>query len=546
MSFSKSQTYQKLQDHLDKVKSLHLRELFAQQRDMSVHMDHLCFDYSRQRLLPETIELLVELAKENNLTEKIEAMFTGEKINRTENRAVLHTALRGDLNQAVVIDGEDVKPKIGEVLQQIKSFTEKVHSGEWLGFTGKKIRNVIAVGIGGSYLGPEFFAVALRPFANKDVQLHFIANVDGTDFHETTAGLDPEESLVIIISKTFTTAETMMNAKTAKHWIQKSLGTDKDVIRKHFVAVSTAKEKVEAFGIDPANMFVFWDWVGGRFSATSAVGGVPLSLFLGYDNFQEILDGARYMDEHFRTIPLENNLPVVSALIDIWNINFLQLPTRAILPYHQGLAKFAAHCQQVEMESNGKSVDENGQSLDFATGEVVFGEPGTNGQHSFYQLLHQSPQVIPADFIGFLESSYEVETSADQQVSHHEELMTNFFAQPDALAFGRDHEENARKFTGNRPSSSTLIDKLTPFTTGMLLSWLEHRTAVKGFLWGINSFDQFGVELGKVLGVAHRKRMIQHKQGETYDTSELNTSTAKMLAAFLNQRLPSQGEKNDS
>jgi glucose-6-phosphate isomerase len=367
------------------------------------------------------------------------------------------------------------------------------------------------------------------------MNLVFVANIDGTDFVEKTAGLDPEETMVVVVSKTFTTAETMQNARTAKRWILEGLKNHPESIKKHFAAVSIAKEKVEAFGIDPENMFVFWEWVGGRFSSSSAVGAVPLSLYLGYDNFKKILEGAHWMDAHFRSAPLGQNIPVVSGLIDVWNINFWGLKTRALLPYSQGLAKLPAHTQQVEMESNGKSVDMEGDPIDFDTGEVVFGEPGTNGQHSFYQLLHQGTQLIPADFIGFVRPQYPLGQATAEEVTHHEELMTNFFAQPDALAFGKKDPISHKNFPGNRPSSSLLLEELNPFTAGILLALTEHRTAVKGFIWGINSFDQFGVELGKVLGKDHRARIIEfHKTGKVKKEG-LNPSTAVLLEAFLSQ-----------
>jgi glucose-6-phosphate isomerase len=344
--------------------------------------------------------------------------------------------------------------------------------------------------------------------------------------------------MFIVVSKTFTTAETIKNAETAKQWMQRKLGDQPEVISKHFIAISTAKKEVEAFGIDPANMFGFWDWVGGRYSATSAVGAVPLSLFLGFEKFEEILLGAEWMDKHFRTTPLEKNIPVIAALIDIWNINFLGYKTRALLPYCQALLKLAPHTQQVEMESNGKLVDILGRSVEFDTGEVVFGEPGTNGQHSFYQLLHQGTTPIPADFIGFIESQYLIGSNSKNEIDHHLELMTNFLAQPDALAFGSDNELSYKNFPGNRPSSSLLMQKLTPFNAGVLLAMLEHRTAVKGFIWGLNSFDQWGVQLGKILGVDLRNRMLTYNATEVIDVKGLNASTARQLQAILIGKIP--------
>ena len=385
--FNKTKAYKKLAKHYKEIGQKHLRDLFeADERrghKFSVKTEHLYFDFSRQRATEETISLLAELAKESDLAGKLQAMFSGQKINKTENRAVLHTALRNRKNDPVMVDGLDVMPGINEVLGQIERFSGEVLSCQRTGVTGKKFKNIVSIGIGGSYLGPEYFAVALRPYAQPGMNLVFIANIDGTDFEEKTASLDPEETLVIIVSKTFTTAETMHNARTAKKWFLAGLKNNPEAIKKHFVAVSTAKEKVEAFGIDPQNMFGFWDWVGGRFSATSAVGVLPLSLYLGFENVRYILEGAHWLDNHCRNTPVEKNIPVLSALLDIWNINFLGLTTRALLPYAQGLAKLAAHTQQVEMESNGKSVDLDGNKLEYETGEIVFGEPGTNGQHSF-------------------------------------------------------------------------------------------------------------------------------------------------------------------
>jgi glucose-6-phosphate isomerase len=530
--FTNNEAYEDIFSQAEELETQHLRQLFAanpnRAEELSLKTEHFFYDFSRQLITKDTVALLVKLANETGLKAKIDAMFKGDKINATEGRSVLHVALR-DANP---------RPEIKEVLDHIKSFSNDILSGMRTGISGKKFKNIISIGIGGSYLGPEYLAVALRPYAQPNMNLIFIANVDGTDFAEKTAGLNVAETLIIVVSKTFTTAETMKNAATAKTWLLKGLNNHPEAIKKHFVAVSTAADKVAAFGIDPANMFGFWDWVGGRFSATSAVGALPLALYLGYDNFAQVLSGANWLDQHFQSSPFDKNLPVLSALLDIWNINFLGYLTRALLPYAQGLAKLPAHTQQVEMESNGKSVDISGQPLDFNTGEVVFGEPGTNGQHSFYQLIHQGTQIIPCDFIGFVKPQYEVGANSTTEVNHHLELMTNFLAQPDALAFGKDDKNQAKNFPGNRPSSSLLLDKLTPFTAGLLLAWTEHRAAVKGFVWGINSFDQFGVELGKVLGVEQRKRMLEFNATGKLNTQGLNGSTAKLLSAITNQRLP--------
>jgi len=514
------------------LKNLTLGNLFsdnpARFRDFSVQTEHIFCDFSRQIINNEILKGLVALAEAASLKAKISSMFKGEKINLTEGRAVGHWALRVPAGKPAVIDGKDMSKDIQEVLGRISAFTKKVHSE-------KRIRNIVSIGIGGSSLGPEYLAEACRPYARNGMKLAFVANVDGTDFAIKTSGLDPAETLFVIVSKTFTTAETMKNAETAKDWILNNLdGNKEDLIKKHFIAVSTARDKVEAFGIDPENMFTFWEWVGGRFSATSAVGAAPLSFYLGHENFEKILEGARWMDQHFLKAPLDKNIPVIGALIDIWNINFLGLKTRALLPYSQLLWKIAQHTQQVEMESNGKGVDIHGRKVEFDTGEVVFGEPGTNGQHSFYQELHQG-QVIPADFIGFIKPAYPLGNMTDKQVDHHHELMTNFLAQPDALAFGKVSDDPARTFEGNRPSSSMLLKELNPFTAGALLAWLEHRAAAKGFMWDINSFDQFGVEHGKKLGVAAREAML----GDKSRIDAFNPSTRRMFDAIMNGELPS-------
>jgi glucose-6-phosphate isomerase len=510
MTFDQAKNFQQL---LAYKKNFHpdLKSHFVKR---VVKTEHVYFDYSRQLVDETVVTLLLRLAEEMGLRAKIKAMFNGEKINVTEQRSVLHVALRSD------------QLEVRQVLDKVKKFSSQ-----------NKLKNIVAIGIGGSYLGPEYLAEASTPFALPGRTLRFVANVDGTDFARKTADLNPADTLIIIISKTFTTAETMKNAETAKKWLQKVLGNSPEVIKKHFIAVSTAQDKVEAFGIDPENMFCFWDWVGGRYSATSAVGAVPLSLYLGYENFEQILKGANWLDTHFLHASFEENLPVLSALLDIWNINFMGYQTRALLPYFQSLGKLPAHTQQVEMESNGKLVDITGQLVKFSTGEVVFGEPGTNGQHSFYQLLHQGTQIIPCDFIGFIKPQYPLGEATDTAVTHHEELMTNFFAQPDALAFGKQDDYQPKSFPGNRPSTSLLLQELTPFTAGLLLAWTEHRAATKGFIWDINSFDQFGVELGKKLGVEHRNRILGFHQSQQLDKSGLNQSTEELLKIFLSGKL---------
>ncbi|MBU1099943.1 MAG: glucose-6-phosphate isomerase [Bacteroidetes bacterium] len=503
------------------------REHFSQSTD------HVLFDYTRQLITEEVMDTLLELAEETDLKSSINSMFAGEKINVTEQRSVLHTALRNFSGNNVYLNGNDVMPDIKAVLSKIEGFSKKIINGELLGVKGDKLKNIVSVGIGGSYLGPEYLAEVSKASAIEGMNLYFIANVDPTDFVRKTEKLNPAETLVIIVSKTFTTAETMANARAVKSWMTNSLGDDPEVIKKHFIAVSTAQKRVEEFGIDPENMFGFWDWVGGRFSATSAVGGVPLSLYLGYDNFVEILKGAFWMDQHFQNQPFEKNIPVLAGLIDLWNINFMGYKTRAIVPYSQAWHKYAAHCQQTEMESNGKSVDLSGRSVEFDTGEVIFGEPGTNSQHSYFQLLHQGSSIVPIDFIGFINPQYKVESN--EEISLHEELMTNFFAQPDALAFGKENELPHKVFTGNRPSNVFLLKNQNPFAAGLLLSLLEHRTAAKGFIWGINSFDQFGVELGKELGINIRERMKLYKKDPANPEvfSGLNVSTSELLKSFM-------------
>ncbi|OGC29454.1 glucose-6-phosphate isomerase [candidate division WOR-1 bacterium RIFOXYB2_FULL_48_7] len=539
-----------------KLHPTNLRHSFAanpqRASEFSVKTEHLFYDFSRQLVDRATMKLLFSLAKTAGLPEKIQAMFSGLKINVTEGRAVLHTALRQQGNNPVFVDGQDVIPEVKAVLTKVKQFSDEVHSGQRTGMTGKRFKNIISIGIGGSYLGPEYLAEACRAFAKDGLILRFVANVDGTDFAQKTADLDPAESLFVIVSKTFTTAETMKNAATARNWLKAKLGDNPEVVKKHVIAVSTAEKLVSEFGIDPANMFGFWDWVGGRFSAASAVGAVPLSLFLGYENFEQILKGAAWLDEHFLLAPLENNIPVIAGLIDIWNINFLGYHERALLPYAQALLKLAPHTQQVEMESNGKRVDVYGRPVAFATGEVVFGEPGTNGQHSFYQLIHQG-MVIPADFIAAINSQYQVGTNSATAVDHQRELLCNFLAQPDALAFGKTADEvreelvsqgklNAdeieelvphKVFPGNRPSSSFLINQLTPFTAGLLLALTEHRTVVKGFVWGINSFDQWGVELGKQLGVKVREQFLKQPN----DPQGFNPSTGALFRSIIEGKL---------
>ncbi len=529
------------------IKQTHLRDLLKDAgrcAALRVEHDGIIADFSRQNATTRTLHLLSELAKEAGLHRKIKAQFSGERINVTENRSVLHTALRAPKGQKLIVDGTDVVAQVHEVLDRIHTFAEQIRSGQRLGATGKPLVDVVAIGIGGSYLGPEFVAESLRfhpgcHAAAKGRRLRFIANVDPTDAARALEGLDPERTLVVVISKTFTTAETMLNAKTVRSWLVERLGPA--AVARHMVAVSTNLKEVAAFGIDPANAFGFWDWVGGRYSVCSAVGVLPLALQFGWEPVQKFLAGAHAIDQHVHDAPLERNIPVLLGIFGVWNASFLNHPSRALLPYSQALHRFAAHIQQVDMESNGKRVDLSGRPLPFEAGEVDFGEPGTNGQHSFYQLVHQG-RVVPADFIGFKRSQTPV-TVDGETVSNHDELMANFFAQPDALAFGKTAEEVAaegtpdwlvphRVFPGNRPSSVLLLDELTPYSCGQLLALYEHRTMVQGFIWGVNSYDQWGVELGKVLAKQVRTQLAASRGGKA-PIAGFNPATAAMLADYL-------------
>ncbi|TVR16055.1 MAG: glucose-6-phosphate isomerase, partial [Planctomycetota bacterium] len=514
MSITRTPAWKSLKDHAQSIRKTHLRELIADRsrcNAMRLQAQDMILDYSRQNATPDTMRKLIALAESAQLRQRIDAMFAGEVINTTEQRAVLHAALRAPKGSSVEVAGRNVIPDVHKVLSQIRRFSNAVRKGQHLGATGKPLRDVVAIGIGGSYLGPEFVYEALRSHpscarAAGDRRLRFLANVDPVDVHRALEGLDPATTLVVVVSKTFTTAETMLNARSVRAWLTKALG--KKAVAQHMVAVSTNLEAVQEFGINPKNAFAFWDWVGGRYSVCSAVGILPLALQFGFTPCQQFLSGAHRMDEHFRTAPLTRNLPVTLGLLGVWNSSFMGHSARAILPYCQALHKFAPHIQQVDMESNGKRVDVHGKILPFDAGEVDFGEPGTNGQHSFYQLLHQG-RVVPADFIG-CKRSQQPRQLREHGVSNHDELMANFFAQPDALALGKTADELQAEgveanliphkvFPGNRPSSSLLLDELTPTTCGQLLALYEHRTAVQGFIWNINSFDQMGVELGKVL-----------------------------------------------
>ena len=548
MSIARSKAWKQLVDHARELRKHHLRDLLTDTKRfpaMSCTAEGITLDYSRQNATPKTTKLLLALAKEARLDKQIKAMMSGEHINVTEDRAVLHTALRASKSAKVVVDGENVMPAVHKVLDDIKRFSDAVRGGKWKGAKNKALKNVVAIGIGGSYLGPEFVAEALATDkkcakAAAGRTLRFLANVDPIDVERALGGLDPATTLVVIISKTFTTAETMLNAQTARAWLVKALG--QKAVAKHMVAVSTNLEAVEAFGIDPRNAFGFWDWVGGRYSVCSAVGVLPLALHYGFAPIRAFLDGAAAMDQHFAKAKPEANLPILLGLYGVWNASFLLRGTRALLPYCQALHKFSAHIQQVDMESNGKGVGLDGMPLPFAAGEIDFGEPGTNGQHSFYQLMHQG-RVVPADFLGFTESQQPTKV-AGHPVSNHDELMANFFAQPDALAVGKTADEVAAEgvdprvvphkvFPGNRPSNVLMFKgALDPTSCGKLLALYEHRTAVQGFIWGINSFDQMGVELGKVLAKQVRGQLEKSRK-KGGPIKGFNPSTTAMLKSYL-------------
>ncbi|KAJ8601647.1 hypothetical protein CTAYLR_009834 [Chrysophaeum taylorii] len=507
----------------------HLRELLGspeRNAELRLEAEGMVMDYARQRLTPETMGLLFALARATGVEAKRDAMFGGVKINETEGRAVYHVALRAAKGEPMLADGVDQEPLVQSTLEKIATFSEAVRSGSWVGATGKPLTSILAIGIGGSYLGPEFLYEALKayPKIGKKLDLRFLANVDPVDFARQTVGLDPETTLAVVVSKSFTTAETMMNANVVKRWLLEKVPE----ISKHVVAVSTQLDLTTKFGISEANVFPFGDYVGGRFSVHSPVGMLPLALAYGYDACAEFLAGARSMDRHFMTAPLESNLPVVLGLLGLYNSTFLGYACKALLPYSQALVRFAAHVQQLDCESNGKSVAMDGTPLPFETGEIVFGEPGTNGQHSFYQLLHQG-RVVPCEFVAFASSNADV--AGIKPISNHDELMCNFFAQPDALACGQDDPDPHKRFPGNRPSLSILVrDQVSPFTMGQLLALYEHRVAVQGFVWGINSFDQWGVQLGKVLAKQVAKAI------ESKDTSAFNSSTKALLDTYLKNK----------
>ena len=521
--------------HYKQIRELHLRKLFAEDSNrgerLTVEAAGIHLDYSKSRVTDETLKLLLQLAEESGLRERIDAMFRGEKINISEKRAVLHVALRAPKGEVIKVDGKDVVPAVHAVLDKMSAFCDRVRSGEWKGHTGKRIQSVVNVGIGGSDLGPVMAYEALRHFSQRDITFCFVSNVDGTDFAEAVHGLDPTETLFIISSKTFTTLETMTNAHTARDWALAGLGGDETAIAKHFVAVSTNAAEVAKFGIDTANMFEFWDWVGGRYSMDSAI-GLSTMLAIGPDDFRALLDGFHQMDEHFRTAPFERNLPVLLGLLGVWYNDFFGAQTVAVLPYEQYLKRFPAYLQQLTMESNGKHVTLNGKEIDYQTGPIYWGEPGTNGQHSFYQLIHQGTKLIPCDFIGFYKS-------LNPLGRHHDLLMANVFAQAEALAFGKTAEEVKaegtpdwlvphRVFEGNRPSNTIMADELTPETLGKLVALYEHIVFTQGTIWTIDSFDQWGVELGKVLA----QRIVPELESKDEPSLAHDSSTNNQIRRY--------------
>lgn len=536
-----------LKSHQKVMDQLHMRDLFREDptrfQRYSIQFGDILFDYSKNRITDETIGLLLNLAEGSKVAEKREAMFEGRRINLTENRAVLHTALRNRSNHPVLLDGKDVMPDINRVLESMRTFSEKVRSGAWKGWTGKSITDVVNIGIGGSDLGPRMVVKALTPYHQAGLEVHFVSNVDEADLVENLKGLDPETTLFLVASKTFTTLETMTNANTAKNWLLAKLQDPKS-IAKHFAAISTNAEKVQAFGIDTTNMFEFWDWVGGRYSIWSSI-GLPIAIAVGMDNFEKLLLGAHKADQHFRTAPMDQNIPVIMGLLGIWYDNFFSAEAYAILPYDQYLEYLTAYLQQGDMESNGKSIDLDGDPVDYSTGPIIFGQPGTNGQHAFYQLMHQGTTLIPSDFLAAVESH-------NGNATHHDLLISNFIAQTEALMVGKTPEAAkaellasgctltgeelldlaaAKSFSGNRPSNSLLYQKLTPETLGSLIALYEHKIFVQGVIWHINSFDQMGVELGKQLASKIQKEIESNVAVDHHDVS-----TNGLINAYVSRK----------
>lgn len=540
MTLTDLKAWKDLENNYADVRGMNMREMFAADPDrfekFSVSMNNMLVDYSKNRVTADTMKLLFDLARESGLEKARDAMFSGEKINITENRAVLHTALRNRSDRPVFVDGKDVMPQIKAVLKKMESFSGAVRSGEWKGATGKAMTDVVNIGIGGSDLGPVMVVEALKHYRKEGLNTHFVSNVDGTHIVETLKRLNPETTLFIVASKTFTTQETLTNAKTAREWLVKSLG--EDAVAKHFVALSTNTEEVTKFGIDPANMFEFWDWVGGRYSLWSAI-GLSIAISVGFDNFVELLTGGFEMDEHFRTAPLDKNIPVILAVLGVWYHNFFGAEAYAVLPYDQYLHRLPAYLQQADMESNGKGVTKAGRPVSYTTGPILFGEPGTNGQHSFYQLIHQGTHLIPCDFIV-------PAISLNETGDHHPILLSNVFAQAEALMKGKTAAEvraefeaqgaseekiqallNHKIFSGNRPSNTILVEKIDPRTLGRLIAMYEHKIFVQGVIWNVNSYDQWGVELGKQLA----KKILPEIKGDTTVTAHDSSTNGLINAA---------------
>ncbi len=541
-SLKRLPAWKALAEHSKEIRKLHLRELFASDSTRGEKLvaegAGLFVDYSKNRVTETTLKLLQQLAEECDVRGRIDAMFRGEKINTTEKRAVLHVALRAPKNATILVDGKNVVPAVHDVLDKMATFSNRIRSGEWVGHTGKRIRNIVNIGIGGSDLGPVMAYEALRHYTDRSLTFRFVSNIDGTDFVEATRDLDPAETLFIVSSKTFTTLETMTNAQTARDWLLKGLGGDKAAVARHFVAVSTNAEKVSAFGIDTDNMFGFWDWVGGRYSMDSAI-GLSTMLAIGPDNFRSMLDGFHQMDEHFRTAPFEQNLPILLGLLTVWYTDFFDAQTVAVLPYEQYLKRFPAYLQQLTMESNGKHVTLDRKQVNYDTGPVYWGEPGTNGQHSFYQLIHQGTRLIPCDFIAFGHALTPLGR-------HHDMLLSNVFAQAEALAFGKTAEQVRaegtpkwlvphRVFEGNRPSNVILADRLTPEVLGKLVALYEHSVFTQGAIWNINSFDQWGVELGKALA----QRIIPELETPSEPELKHDSSTNNLIRRYRQMKLQS-------
>ena len=534
MSIRNTMIWQDLEKEQARLANLHMRQQFEQDNKrfdkFSLQLDDILFDYSKNRIDKQTMALLQQLTKEANLSAMIAAMFSGQKINTTENRAVLHIALRNRSNRPILVDGQDVMPEVNQVLTKMADFSNRVRSGEWTGYSGKAISDIVNIGIGGSDLGPKMVCKALEPYSKDGLNIHFVSNIDPTDIVETLKKLNPETSLFLVASKTFTTIETMTNAKTARAWLLES-AKDKVAVAKHFVALSTNTQKVTEFGIDPKNIFEFWDWVGGRYSLWSAI-GLSIAIYIGMDNFEDLLLGAHKADEHFRNTEFSKNIPVIMALLGIWYNNFWNAQTHAILPYDQYLEYFPAYFQQGDMESNGKSVTKDGKKVDYQTGPIVWGQPGTNGQHAFYQLIHQGTKLIPADFLAAAQNQ-------NPKGEHHKILISNFLAQTEALMKGKTTEEAkqelvaqgisenldllaaAKTFEGNRPTNSFLYKKLNPETLGKLIALYEHKIFVQGVIWNINSYDQMGVELGKQLAMAILPELVDDAELKEHDSSTL-------------------------